>query len=61
MAELDQDQKKAFAKLKRQATEIAGSIHDIVEDSLWVDYTLLPDLSAQLVEACQKVADFQKA
>jgi hypothetical protein len=30
--------KKELAKLKREATEIAGKIHDIVEDTLWSEY-----------------------
>ena len=33
-----EEQKKELAKLKRLATEIAGQIHDIVEDTLWTEY-----------------------
>ena len=61
MSDKDQDQKKEFAKLKRLATEIAGQIHDLVEDGLWTDYPQLPALSEQLVSACQKAMDFKKS
>ncbi|WP_084029426.1 CCE_0567 family metalloprotein [Lebetimonas sp. JH292] len=30
--------KKEIGKRKRKAVELAGQIHDIVEDTLWVDY-----------------------
>ncbi|EIC20678.1 CCE_0567 family metalloprotein [Thiorhodovibrio frisius] len=59
MSDEAQDQKKALAKLKRKATEIAGQIHDIVEDSLWTDYGQLPELSAKLVSACKEVDEFK--
>ena len=50
---------KQLARLKRQATEIAGQIHDVVEDSLWTDYAQIPELSVQLVAACEKVKKFK--
>ncbi|MBK1649015.1 CCE_0567 family metalloprotein [Rhabdochromatium marinum] len=59
MSDEAQDQKKALAKLKRKATEIAGQIHDIVEDSLWVDYGQLPELADKLVLACKEVEEFK--
>ncbi|MBF0447437.1 MAG: hypothetical protein HQL67_04475 [Magnetococcales bacterium] len=51
--------KKQWAKLKRQASEVAGEIHDVVEDTLWSDYDRLPELSQKLVEACRKAQSFQ--
>ena len=46
--------------MKRQATEIASQIHDIVEDTLWTEYNELPILSAQLVKACEAYYAFKK-
>lgn len=54
------EQKKELAKLKRKATEIAGQIHDIVEDTLWTEYSQLEPLSQQCIEACKKVDAFKK-
>ena len=45
--------RKELAKLKREAVEVASAIHDIVEDTLWVDYVKLPELSQKLVQACE--------
>ena len=53
--------KKELAKMKRQAVEIAGQIHDIVEDTLWTDYVKLPELSEQLKSAVQEANDFKEA
>jgi len=39
---------KAIAKKKRIISEVAGQIHDIVEDSLWTEYSRLPLLSEQI-------------
>jgi len=55
------DLKKELAKMKRQAVEIAGQIHDIVEDTLWTDYVKLPELSEQLRAAVQEANDFKDA
>lgn len=52
--------KKEHAKLRRKATDIAGQIHDIVEDTLWTEYKNLPELSSQLIEACDKAINFKK-
>lgn len=51
--------KKELAKLKRKATEVASEIHDIVEDTLWSDYTKLPELSEKLVESVQRANEFK--
>jgi hypothetical protein len=41
---------KEAAKIKRQCSEIAARIHDVVEENLWTDYNLLPELSQELIE-----------
>lgn len=51
--------KKELAKRKRQAVEIASQIHDIVEDTLWVDYDKMPELSEQLVKAVKEANTFK--
>jgi len=53
------EMKKELAKLKRQAVEIAGQIHDIVEDTLWTDYVRLPELSEQLKNAVEEANTFK--
>ncbi|WP_024788173.1 MULTISPECIES: CCE_0567 family metalloprotein [unclassified Lebetimonas] len=52
--------KKELGKRKRKAVELAGQIHDIVEDTLWVDYNKLPELSKKIVEAVEEVERFKK-
>ena len=59
MSEEIQDLKKELAKRKRVAIEIASEIHDIVEDSLWVDYVKMPRLSEKLVAAVQEANQFK--
>ena len=51
MSEETKELKKELAKRKRMAVEIASEIHDIVEDTLWVDYEKMPELSQKLVAA----------
>ena len=51
--------KKELAKRKRQAVEIASEIHDIVEDTLWMDYTKMPELSDKLVAAVEEANKFK--
>jgi uncharacterized coiled-coil DUF342 family protein len=51
--------KKELAKRKRQAVEIASEIHDIVEDTLWVDYSKMPELSEKLVKAVEEANSFK--
>lgn len=55
-----QTQKKELAKLRRLATELAGAIHDVEEESLWQEYDRLPELSTQLVAAVEKAEAFRK-
>jgi hypothetical protein len=52
--------KKELAKRKRMAVEIASEIHDIVEDTLWVDYVKMPDLSEKLSLAVEEVNKFKE-
>ncbi|MDD3774773.1 MAG: CCE_0567 family metalloprotein [Sulfurovaceae bacterium] len=47
--------KKTFAGLKRKVVEIAGEVHDIVEDTLWTDYNKLPILSQKIQDAMENV------
>ena len=59
MSEEAKDLKKELAKRKRIAIEIASEIHDIVEDSLWVNYVKMPELSEKLVTAVQVANQFK--
>jgi Zn-dependent M16 (insulinase) family peptidase len=47
--------KKSFAGCKRKVVEIAGEIHDIVEDTIWTDYNRLPILSQKIQDAMEDV------
>jgi len=51
--------KKQFAGYKRKVTEVAGEIHDIVEDTIWTDYTRLPELSEKVAELMKDVNEFK--
>jgi len=51
---------KEIAKLKRQCSEIAARIHDVVEENLWTDYLLLPELSRELIEKIQNYESLKK-
>jgi hypothetical protein len=59
MSEVAQELKKELARRKRIAIEIASEIHDIVEDSLWVDFDKMPGLSEKLVDAVQDANRFK--
>ena len=54
-----QDNKKELARLKRLAQELAGAIHDIVEETLWQEYEQLPALSQKLVAAVERAEAFR--
>ena len=56
----EKELKKELARLKRLADEIAGEIHDIVEDTLWIKYKELPILSAKIVEAIKEAEAFKE-
>jgi len=51
--------KKQYAGYKRKVTEVAGEIHDIVEDSIWTDYIKLPELSVKVGELMEDVNRFK--
>lgn len=51
--------KKELAKYKRKVVEIAGVIHDIVEDTIWVDYDKLPKLSEDINIAMHEMIEFK--
>ena len=50
--------KKELAKYKRKVVELAGEVHDIVEDSIWTDYVRLPKLSEDIKDAMKVVNEF---
>ena len=61
--ELTSDQKelkKELAKYKRKVVELAGEVHDIVEDTIWTDYVRLPKLSEDINNAMKEVIEFQE-
>ncbi|NTU54364.1 MAG: hypothetical protein HGA97_11865 [Chlorobiaceae bacterium] len=59
MSEDVKELKKELAKRKRMASDIASEIHDIVEDTLWVDYKKMPALAEKLVVAVQEANRFK--
>lgn len=54
------EMKKELAKYKRKVVELAGEVHDIVEDTIWTDYVRLPELSEKINEAMKDVVSFQE-
>ena len=44
----DKEYKKALVKKQHLIAELAGQIHDVVEDTLWTEYTELPHLSKKM-------------
>ncbi|RXK84561.1 hypothetical protein EST62_09285 [Chlorobaculum sp. 24CR] len=59
MSEEANELKKELARRKRMAIGIASEIHDIVEDTLWVDYEKMPGLAEKLVAAVQEANRFK--
>jgi len=59
MSDETKELKKELAKRKRMAVEIASEIHDIVEDTLWTDYTKMPELSEKLKAAVEEANTFK--
>jgi hypothetical protein len=59
MSEAAKELNKELARRKRVAIDIASQIHDIVEDTLWVDYEKMPRLSEKLVAAVQEANRFK--
>ena len=58
---LDENTQRELAKLKRKAVEIAGTIHDVVEDRLMTDYKELKPLSEQVILAVEEFYAYKKA
>lgn len=52
---------KMIAKKKRIIMEVAGQIHDVVEETLWQNYTQLPELSEKLIALIEDLKVFQKS
>ena len=59
LTEEQKEIKKQAAKYKRKAVEIAGVIHDIVEDTIWTDYDKLPGLSQDIQKAMAELNEFK--
>lgn len=59
LTEEQKEIKKEFAKYKRKVIEIAGVMHDIVEDTIWTEYDKLQGLSLQIEEAMRDVIEFK--
>jgi len=59
LTEEQKEIKKQFAGYKRRVTEVAGEIHDIVEDTIWTDYVRLPELSAKIAVLMDELNAFK--
>jgi hypothetical protein len=57
--EAQKEIKKEFATYKRKISEIAGEIHDIVEDRIWTDYGMLPSLSEDIQKSMKEMLEFK--
>jgi len=60
LTEEQKEKKKELAKYKRKVVELAGVVHDIVEDTIWTDYDKLPELSEKIAVAMKDVNDFKE-
>lgn len=54
------EKKKELAKYKRKVMELAGVMHDIVEDTIWTEYDKLPELSEKIGLAMNEVNAFKE-
>ncbi len=54
------EKKKELAKYKRKVIELAGVVHDIVEDTIWTEYNKLPELSEKIAIAMKDVNNFKE-
>lgn len=59
LTEEQKEIKKEYAGYKRKVTELAGVMHDIVEDTIWTEYTKLGELSSQIEEAMKPVLELK--
>lgn len=60
LTEEQKEKKKELAKYKRKVVELAGVVHDIVEDTIWTDYDKLPELSEKIAIAMKDVTEFKE-
>jgi len=60
LTEEQKEKKKQLAKYKRKVVELAGVVHDIVEDTIWTDYDKLPELSEKIAIAMKDVIEFKE-
>lgn len=56
---MDEDRKE-LARLRRMVADVAGRIHDIVEERVLSDYVALPALAAELSQACEAYHAFRQ-
>lgn len=54
------DERKELARLRRVVAELAGRIHDIVEERVLTEYGALPALAAELGVACDAYHAFKR-
>ncbi len=54
------DGRKELARLRRVVAELAGRIHDVVEERVLTDYAALPALAAELATACEAFHAFRR-
>jgi hypothetical protein len=59
LTEEQKEIKKQAAGYKRKVVEIAGVIHDIVEDTIWSEYDKLPALSQDVQDAMAEYLAFK--
>lgn len=59
LSEEQKEIKKELAGYKRKITEVAGMIHDIVENTIWSDYDKLPILSEQIQVQMKEMLAFK--
>ena len=59
LTEEQKELKKELAGYKRKVVELAGEIHDIVEDTIWTDYSRLIPLSEEVQTAMKVVEEFK--
>jgi hypothetical protein len=59
LTEEQKEIKKEYAGYKRKVTELAGVMHDIVEDTIWTEYDKLGDLSSQIEDAMKPVLEMK--
>jgi hypothetical protein len=54
------DDRKELARLRRIVAELAGRVHDIVEERVLTDHGALPALVAALSAACEAYHAFRR-